>query len=59
MSDAAAEKAAVDLKAEQVSRHQFEERVSKVEQELKDAARKCRSLEEENKVKATELAKAL
>nr|XP_020184749.1 histone acetyltransferase KAT6B-like [Aegilops tauschii subsp. strangulata] len=59
VSDAAADKGAADLKAEQATRCQFEERVSKVEQELKDATRKCELLEEENKAKAAELAKAL
>ena len=58
MSDAATQKAVADLKAEQATRRQFEERVSKVEQELKDATRKCESLEEENKAKVAELAKA-
>ena len=59
MSDAAAEKVAADLKDEQATRRQFEERVSKVEHELKDVTRKCELLEEENKAKAAELAKAL
>ena len=59
MSDAAAEKPAADLKDEQTNRRQFEERVSKIEQELKDATRKCELLEEENKAKAAELTKAL
>ena len=59
MRDAAAEKAAADLKAEQATRRQFEERVSKFKQDLKDATRKCELLEEENKAKAAELAKAL
>ena len=48
-SKAAADKAAVDLKAEQAARRQYEERVTEVEQELKDAAGKCESLEEQNK----------
>ena len=59
MSNAAVDKAAIDLKAEQATRRQFEERVSKMEQELKDATRRCESLEEENKAKAAELTKAL
>ena len=49
VSNAAAEKTAADLKAEHATRCQFEERVSKIEQELKDATRKCELLEEENK----------
>ena len=59
MSNAAIDKAAADLKAKQATRCQVEERVSVIEQELKDAARKCKSLEEENKAKATDLTKAL
>ena len=37
VSNAAADKAAADLKTEQVGRHQHEKRVAEVEQELKDA----------------------
>ena len=59
VSNAAAEKAAADLKDEQATWRQFEERVSKIEQELKDATHKCEVLKEDNKVKAAELAKAL
>ena len=59
VSKAAADKAAADLKAEQVARRQYEERVTEVEQELKDAASKCEALEEKNKAQAAELAKAL
>ena len=59
MSDAPAEKVVADLKDEQATRRQFEERVSKIEQELKDATRKCELLEEGNKAKVAELAKAL
>jgi hypothetical protein len=55
----AADKVAADLKAEQVARRQYEERVTEVEQELKDAAGKCESLEEQNKAQAAELSKAL
>ena len=56
MSDVAIEKAAANLKDEQATQRQFEERVSKIEQELKDSTRKCKLLEEENKAKAAELA---
>ena len=59
VSNAAAEKAAANLKEEHATRSQFEERVSKIEQELKDATRKCEVLKEDNKVKAAELGKAL
>lgn len=38
VNKAAADKAAEDLKSEQVVRYQYEERVTKVEQALKDAA---------------------
>ena len=48
VSKAAANKAAADLNAEQVARRQYEERVTEVEQELKDAAGKCEALEEKN-----------
>jgi chromosome segregation ATPase len=58
-SKAAADKAPADLKSEQVARRQYEERVTEVEQDLKDAAGKCESLEEKNKAQAAELAKAL
>ena len=59
VSNAAAEKAAADLKAEQASRRQCEERISTIERELKDATGECKSLEEENKAKTTNLDKAL
>ena len=59
MTPTTAEKATTGLKAEQATQRQFEERVSKVEQEVKDATRKCELLEEENKAKVTKLAKAL
>ena len=59
MSQAAADKAAADLKAEQVARRRYEERVATVEQELKDTAGKCDALEEKNKAQAADLAKAL
>ena len=47
------------MKYEQGIRRQYEERVTEVEQELKDAASKCESLEEKNKAQVTDLAKAL
>ena len=59
VSKAAADKASADLTAEQAARRRFEERVTEMEQKLKDTAAKCESLEKENKVKETELAKAL
>ena len=59
MNKAAADKAAEDLKSEQVVHRQYEKRVTEVEQALKDAASKCESLEEKNNAQATDLAKAL
>ena len=56
---AAADKAAADLEAEQVTRRKYEERVTEVEQALQDAANKCEALEESNKAQAAELTKAL
>ena len=56
---AAADKAAAELKTEQVTRRQHEERVAEVEQELKDAIGKCEALEGKNTAQAAELAKAL
>ena len=59
MSNVAARKAAEELKAEQAARRHCEERISSIEQDLKDATGKCRALEEENKAKVAELEKAL
>ena len=53
------DKAAAELKTEQVTRHQHEERVAEVEQELKDAIGKCEALEEMTMAQEAELAKAL
>ena len=47
------------MKEEQAAQRQFEERVSKIEQELKDAITKCESLEQKTPDQASELAKAL
>ena len=44
----AKEQARVSKEAEQAARRRFEERVTEVEQKLKDTACKCESLEEEN-----------
>ena len=59
VSQVAADKAAADLEAEQVTRHKYQERVTKVDQALQDAANKCEALEESNKAQAAELTKAL
>ena len=44
VSKAAADKAAADLMAEQAARRCFEERVTEMEQKLKDTTAKCESL---------------
>ena len=59
MSNVAAKKAAEELKAEQAARCQYEEKISSIERDLKDAAGKCQALEEENKAKVAKLEKAL
>ena len=56
VSQAAADKAAVDLTIERAARHHFEEQVTEMEQKLKETAAKCESLEMENKEKGTKLA---
>ena len=56
-SNAAAEKASAELKAEQASRHQDEEKISTMALELKNAASRCEFLEKENKAKMAELDK--
>ena len=58
-SNAAAEKASAELKAEQAARHQGEEKISSMAIELKNTTSGCEFLEEENKAKAVELDKAL
>ena len=55
----AADKAAAELKTEQVARRQHEDRVAVVEQELKDAIGKCEALEEKTTTQVAEHAKAL
>ena len=59
MGNAAAEKAATKVKAEQAARRQCEERISTMALELKDATSRCQFLEKENKAKAADLDKAL
>ena len=51
MSNAAAEKAAAELKAEQAARRQCEERISTMARELKDATAQCKSLKKITKPK--------
>ena len=59
MSNAAAEKAAAELKAEEAARRQCEERISTMALELKDATSRCELLEKDNKIRAADLDKAL
>ena len=58
ISNAAALKAAEELRAEQAAHCESKEEISKMAMELKDAADRYRLLEEENRVKATDLEKA-
>ena len=58
-SNAAAEKASAELKAEQAARRQDEEKISTMALELKNAASRCELLEKENEAKTAELDKAL
>ena len=50
-SDAAAEKASADLRAEQAAQRQSEEKISALALELKSTASCCEFLEKENKAK--------
>ena len=59
MSNAAAEKVAAELKAEQTARRQCEERISTMALDLKDATSRCQVLEKDNKAKVSDLIKAL
>ena len=59
ISNAAAEKASAELKAEQATRRQYEEKISTMAHELKDAYSPCEFLEKDNKAKTTDLDKAL
>ena len=58
-SNAAAEKASAELKAEQAARRQDEEKISTMALKLKNAASRCEFLEKENKAKTADLDKAL
>ena len=57
-SDAAAERASVELKAEQAARCQGEEKVSTTRLALENATCRCEVLERENKALMVELDKA-
>ena len=57
-SDAAALKAAEKLRAEKAAHSESKEKMAKMAVKLKDTADRCQFLEEENRVKATDLEKA-
>ena len=59
MRNAAAGKAATELKADQATWCQCEERISTMALELKDATSRCDFLEKDNKTRAADLDKAL
>ena len=59
LSNAAAEKASTELKAEQAARCQDKETMSTMARELENAASRCTLLEKENEAKTAELDKAL
>ena len=58
-SNAATEKASAELKAEQATRRQDEEKISTMALKLKNATSCCEFLEKENEAKMAELGKAL
>ena len=58
-SNAAAEKASTELKAERAARRQDEEKISAMALELKSDASRCELLEKENEAKTSEIDKAL
>ena len=58
-SNAAAEKASAELKAERAARRHDKEKISPMALELKNAAGRCEFLEKENKAKTADLDKAL
>ena len=58
-SDAAAERASAELKAEQAAWRQYKEAMSTMARELENAAGCCKLLEKENEAKTVELDKAL
>ena len=57
-SNAAALKAAEELKAEKATHCESQEKMAKMVVELKDTADRCRVSEKENRAKATDLEKA-
>ena len=59
LSNAAAEKASAELKAEQAARRQDQEKMSTMGHELENTASRYKLLEKENEAKTAELDKAL
>ena len=59
ISNAAAEKASAELKAEQAAHRQSEEKIAKMAVELKDAADRYELLEKESQAKAADLKEAM
>ena len=59
LNNAAALRAAEDLKAEQAARLRSEEKIAEMAIELRDAAGRYELLEKENQAKAADLKKAL
>ena len=59
VSNAAALKAAEDLRAEQAAHRRSEEKIAEMARELRDAAGRYELLEKENQAKAADLKKAL
>ena len=57
-SNAAALKAAEELRAKKAAHCESKEKIAKMAVKLKDTADRCQFLEEENRVKATDLEKA-
>ena len=58
-NNATAEKASAEIKTEQAARRQYEEKISTMTRELKDAASRYEILEKDNKAKTADLNKAL
>ena len=58
LGNAAALKAAEELRAEKAAHGESKEKMAKMSVELKDTADRCRLLEKENRAKATDLEKA-
>ena len=59
VSNAAALKAAEELRAEKAAHCESKDKMAKMVVKLKDTADRCQFLEEENRVKATDLEKAM